>query len=97
MLPRLSAGRVQSVATRIVVERERARMAFHSADYWDVTGTFAPERRKDGDPETFMASLVSVDDVRVATSADFGPGDRESSGRRRSLGRTRGPGPGGPP
>ena len=44
VLPRLSAGRVQSVATRIVVERERARMAFHSADYWDVTGTFAPER-----------------------------------------------------
>jgi DNA topoisomerase-1 len=73
VLPRLSAGRVQSVATRIVVERERARMAFHSADYWDVTGTFAPVRRKDGDPETFSATLVSVDDVRVATSRDFDP------------------------
>jgi DNA topoisomerase-1 len=73
VLPRLSAGRVQSVATRIVVERERARMAFHSAGYWDVTGTFAPVRRKDGDPETFPATLVSVDDVRVATSRDFDP------------------------
>ncbi len=39
--PGLSAGRVQSVATRLVVERERERMAFRSASYWDVTGTFA--------------------------------------------------------
>ena len=39
----LSAGRVQSVATRLVVERERERMAFRSASYWDVTGVFAPQ------------------------------------------------------
>ena len=38
--PSLSAGRVQSVATRLVVERERERMAFVAADYWDITGTF---------------------------------------------------------
>src|ERR671910_1826914 len=42
VLPKLSAGRVQSVATRIVVERERERMAFRSASYWDVIGTFEP-------------------------------------------------------
>ena len=40
----LSAGRVQSVATRLVVERERERMAFRSASYWDVVGAFAPAR-----------------------------------------------------
>src|SRR3954462_13372592 len=41
VLPRLSAGRVQSVATRMVVKRERERMAFRSATYWDVVGTFS--------------------------------------------------------
>ncbi len=54
VLPRLSAGRVQSVATRIVVERERQRMAFHTANYWDIEGTFAPAVRKDGDPEALQ-------------------------------------------
>jgi DNA topoisomerase-1 len=73
VLPRLSAGRVQSVATRIVVERERARMLFKSAEYWDVEGTFRPDSRKDGDPETFSATLVAVDDMRVATGRDFDP------------------------
>jgi DNA topoisomerase-1 len=71
VLPRLSAGRVQSVATRIVVERERARMAFHTASYWDVEGTFAPAAPKAGDPPTFSANLVSLDDVRIATGRDF--------------------------
>jgi DNA topoisomerase I len=80
VLPRLSAGRVQSVATRIVVERERARMAFHSAQYWDVTGVFAPTTRKDGDPETFTATLVAVDDVRVATGRDFDPATGRATG-----------------
>ncbi len=42
VMPRLSAGRVQSVATRLVVERERERMAFVAASYWDVVGTFDP-------------------------------------------------------
>ncbi len=73
VLPRLSAGRVQSVATRIVVERERARLKFRSADYWDVEGTFsvAAADAKTGDPSTFTAALVAVDDVRVATGRDF--------------------------
>ena len=73
VLPRLSAGRVQSVATRMIVERERARMAFHTAEYWDVAGTFAPTRPKPSDPDTFTATLVSVDDVRLATGRDFDP------------------------
>jgi DNA topoisomerase-1 len=69
--PGLSAGRVQSVATRMVVERERERMAFHSATYWDVVGTFAPTQPKPNDPDTFTATLVSVDDRRLATGRDF--------------------------
>ncbi len=73
VLPRLSAGRVQSVATRIVVERERARMRFKTAEYWDVEGTFAPVEGKDGDPATFTATLVSLDDLRIATGRDFDP------------------------
>jgi DNA topoisomerase-1 len=64
----LSAGRVQSVATRLVVERERERMAFRSAEYWDVEGTFAAEG--DGQ-QSFTARLVAVDGARVATGRDF--------------------------
>jgi DNA topoisomerase-1 len=60
----LSAGRVQSVATRLVVERERARMAFVAASYWDVLGTF--------DPGAFTARLVGLDGKRIATGRDFG-------------------------
>ena len=71
VLPRLSAGRVQSVATKMVVERERERMAFRSATYWDVVGTFSPDAPKPDDPETFTATLVSVDDRRLATDRDF--------------------------
>jgi DNA topoisomerase I len=73
VLPRLSAGRVQSVATRIIVERERARMRFHSAQYWDVEATFAAAAPKPGDPDTFTATLVALDDVRIATGRDFDP------------------------
>ncbi|NJC23409.1 DNA topoisomerase-1 [Arthrobacter pigmenti] len=65
----LSAGRVQSVATRLVVERERERMAFRSASYWDLTGVFSPEDTSKG--EAFKAKLVSVDGTRVATGKDF--------------------------
>ncbi|MGI8762260.1 MAG: type I DNA topoisomerase [Jatrophihabitantaceae bacterium] len=80
VLPKLSAGRVQSVATRIVVERERARMAFHSAEYWDVAGTFAPASPKAGDPETFTASLATLDDIRVAAGRDFDPATGRAGG-----------------
>jgi DNA topoisomerase I len=64
VMPRLSAGRVQSVATRLVVERERERMAFVSAAYWDIEGVF--------DPGRFAARLVAVDGKRVAQGRDFG-------------------------
>ena len=63
----LSAGRVQSVATRIVVERERERMAFRAASYWDVTGTFTPSSAR----QEFTARLASVDGRRVAAGRDF--------------------------
>ena len=63
----LSAGRVQSVATRMVVERERERMAFVAASYWDVDGEFSPS----GQTERFTARLTSVDGQRVATGRDF--------------------------
>ena len=64
VMPRLSAGRVQSVATRLVVERERERMRFVAASYWDVLGTF--------DPGAFEARLVAIDGKRIAQGRDFG-------------------------
>jgi DNA topoisomerase-1 len=84
VLPKLSAGRVQSVATRIVVERERERMAFHAADYWSLEGTFAVPKpaaaTDEGEPTTVQARLVSVDDSRVATGKDFDPATGRVSG-----------------
>lgn len=72
VMPRLSAGRVQSVATRLVVERERERIAFRSAEYWDLTGTFATGRAGDAsDPSSLVARLQSVDGRRVAQGRDF--------------------------
>ncbi len=67
-----SAGRVQSVATRLVVERERERMAFVPAAYWDLTALFDTQREGD-DPRTMSARLASVGGVRVAQGRDFGP------------------------
>jgi DNA topoisomerase-1 len=61
----LSAGRVQSVATRLVVQRERERVAFVSSEYWDVLATL--------DPGSFEARLVSVDGKRLAQGRDFAP------------------------
>ncbi|WP_181806375.1 type I DNA topoisomerase [Streptomyces shenzhenensis] len=72
VMPRLSAGRVQSVATRLVVERERERIAFRSAEYWDLTGTFATGRAGDpSDPSSLVARLQAVDGRRVAQGRDF--------------------------
>ena len=67
----LSAGRVQSVATRLVVERERERMAFRAASYWDVTGTFAPAATDADSSAAFPARLVAVGGARVAGGRDF--------------------------
>jgi DNA topoisomerase I len=76
VMPRLSAGRVQSVATRLVVQRERERMAFRAAEWWDLLATF--------DPDSFDARLVAVDGQRVATGRDFGP-DGKLRGEAHSL------------
>ncbi|HEX6194265.1 MAG TPA: type I DNA topoisomerase [Jiangellaceae bacterium] len=65
----LSAGRVQSVATRLLVERERERIAFRPADYWDLVATL--DTGRDEDPHAFDARLVSVDGTRVAQGRDF--------------------------
>lgn len=81
VMPRLSAGRVQSVATRLVVERERSRMRFRSAHYWDIEGTFVTDDdtskdkgakpAKPAKPQPFTATLVALDGDRVATGRDF--------------------------
>jgi DNA topoisomerase-1 len=65
----LSAGRVQSVATRLVVDRERERIAFRTASYWDLEGTFDAGERHD--ERMFPAKLHSVDAKRVARGSDF--------------------------
>ena len=70
--PKLSAGRVQSVATRIIVQRERDRMAFRSAAYWDVVADLdASVSDPKAQPPTFTARLTTVDGLRVATGRDF--------------------------
>src|SRR5215207_7728842 len=63
----LSAGRVQSVAVRLIVEREEERRAFHTAVYWDL------EARLKGDGREFVATLVRVGDRRIASGKDFDP------------------------
>ena len=73
VMPRLSAGRVQSVSTRVIVERERERMAFVSAEYWDLsaeldTGNAAADP---DNPRTFSARLSTIDGSRVAQGRDF--------------------------
>jgi DNA topoisomerase I len=75
----LSAGRVQSVATRLVVDRERERMKFRVASYWDLEGTFDAGSGKE--PRMFPARLHSIDDVRVASGSDFGS-DGELTGKK---------------
>ncbi|MBD3258505.1 type I DNA topoisomerase [candidate division GN15 bacterium] len=64
---KLSAGRVQSVALRLLVEREEERQAFHKAQYWDV------EAELQADDMAFTATLTSVDDKRLAIGKDFDP------------------------
>ena len=66
--PKLSAGRVQSVAVRLIVERERQRMAFHEAAYWDLIGRFA-----NAGGQEFQADLVSVDGRKIPEGKDFDP------------------------
>ena len=63
----LSAGRVQSVAVRLIVEREEARRAFRTSVYWDL------EAKLSGEGKEFPATLVRLGDARVATGKDFDP------------------------
>jgi DNA topoisomerase-1 len=81
----LSAGRVQSVATRLVVERERERMAFVAANYWDVEGDFTPA----GDADLFTARLTGVDGRRVASGRDFADDGRLTNDKVTHLDRER--------
>ncbi len=73
--PKLSAGRVQSPSVRLVVERERERMAFVAASYWDLAAAFSTE-------PGFTASLASIDGARVAGSRDF---DSTGSTKREDI------------
>ena len=66
--PKLSAGRVQSVAVRMIVERERERMAFVSATWWDLIGQFAK-----ANGQKLEAELVTVDGRRIPAGKDFDP------------------------
>ncbi|MBS1962804.1 MAG: type I DNA topoisomerase [Bdellovibrionales bacterium] len=67
----LSAGRVQSSALRMIVDRERERIAFRRAKYWDLQATVAEKGAKDPAKEAFDAKLHSVKGQRIATSKDF--------------------------
>ncbi|HEY9352511.1 MAG TPA: type I DNA topoisomerase [Nocardioides sp.] len=87
VMPRLSAGRVQSVATRLVVDRERERIAFRTASYWDLAGTF--DAGSDHEPRMFPARITSVDGSRVARGTDFGPDGLLKSDKVVHLDRTR--------
>ena len=79
VMPKLSAGRVQSVATRLVVDRERERIAFRAAAYSDLEAEFATkdhgkpasEDKQGSEPTSFTANLVTVDGRRVAQGRDF--------------------------
>ena len=73
----LSAGRVQSVAVRLLVERERERRAFQSGDYWDLKATL--EQKKN----PFEAKLVTLDGKKLATGSDFDPDYRQCRCRKR--------------
>jgi DNA topoisomerase I len=75
VMPKLSAGRVQSVATRLIVDRERERIAFRSASYWDLEAEFATadhkKERLPDHPTSFTATLQTVNGQRVAQGRDF--------------------------
>jgi DNA topoisomerase-1 len=83
VMPKLSAGRVQSVATRIIVQRERERMAFVSAGYWDIAALM--DAGADATPRQFPSRLVAIDATRVATGRDFGPDGQLKGSAARPL------------
>lgn len=85
VMPKLSAGRVQSVATRIVVQRERERISFVPASYWDISATMDADGVSGEDQRTFGARLVSVDGAKLATGRDFGPDGQLRNSEARLL------------
>jgi len=84
VMPQLSAGRVQSVAVRLVVDREKERIVFRSARYWDLEAEFAPQpadRDATAAASWFSATLVALDGRRIAQGRDFAPtGELRSAG-----------------
>jgi DNA topoisomerase I len=74
--PRLSAGRVQSVTTRLIVDRERERMAFRSATWWDAQVTLEYQEQR------FPAQVIALDGKTLALGRDFGPDGKLASGRK---------------
>ncbi len=80
--PGLSAGRVQSAATRLVVDRERERLAFVAAGYWDLTAQLAPATDADSAAAAFEARLVRLSGERIATGRDFDDRGQLKSGAR---------------
>jgi DNA topoisomerase-1 len=72
--PKLSAGRVQSVAVRLIVERERERIAFHAATYWDLLASFntrSPEAGENKNAKPFQAGLIAVGNRKIPVGKDF--------------------------
>jgi DNA topoisomerase-1 len=87
VMPKLSAGRVQSVATRIIVQRERERMAFVSASYWDIAAVL--DAGAEATPRQFPARLVAVDGTASPPAATSAPTASSRARRRRSTRRRR--------
>ena len=79
--PKLSAGRVQSVAVRLIVERERQRMAFHAATYWDLLGHVRHRRGR----SSLHAGWSSVDGRDIPAGKDFDPATGQLKDRRLLL------------
>ncbi len=82
VMPRSSAGRVQSVATRILVQRERDRMAFRAAGYWNLEGLFGAVSDEN---VPLPATLVAIGEARVATGRDFDSTGSLTSANVRAL------------
>ena len=90
VMPKLSAGRVQSVATRLIVDKEWERIKFRSASYWDLEAEFGTAEHIKGqlsdNPTTFTANLVTVDGTRVAQGRDFtSVGELRAAGDKQPL------------
>ena len=84
--PKLSAGRVQSVAVRIVVDRERERMQFVAAEYWSVEATLAADGSAGGSAAggTFEAAVTELDGKRIATGKDFNDKGELAKGQQKN-------------